>query len=138
MDPDLHVRDWVGRMLTIQVDRPAGTPHPKHPEIRYPLNYGYVPGVPAPDGEDLDAYILGPDAPLALGEACRALVVAIVRRRDDIEDKLVTVAEGHDPAPWDAEAIRCAVAFQEQCYDSWVEMPAHTSGPTSAPATDHA
>ena len=40
------------------MDRPIGTRHPRLPEIYYLVNYGYIAGVPAPDGEDLDAYVL--------------------------------------------------------------------------------
>ena len=32
------------------VDRPLGSCHPQWPDSIYPVNYGYVPGLPAPDG----------------------------------------------------------------------------------------
>ena len=32
------------------IDRPLGTYHPKHKDIFYTVNYGYVEGVIAPDG----------------------------------------------------------------------------------------
>lgn len=41
------------------MDRPLGTKHPKH-GWEYPVNYGYIPGTVSGDGEELDAYILGP------------------------------------------------------------------------------
>ena len=31
------------------VDRPMGTYHPKHKDIYYPINYGYIEGIMAPD-----------------------------------------------------------------------------------------
>ena len=31
----------------------------------YPINYGYIEGVMAPDGEEQDAYILGVNEPFA-------------------------------------------------------------------------
>mgnify|MGYP002231338216 CR=1 FL=1 len=31
----------------------------------YPINYGYIEGVMAPDGEEQDAYILGVNEPVA-------------------------------------------------------------------------
>ena len=36
---------WLGKTVNITMDRPIGTRHPKHPEIIYPVNYGYIPGV---------------------------------------------------------------------------------------------
>ena len=44
------------------VDRPIGY---HHGDIVYPINYGYIPGVIAEDGEEQDAYILGVEEPLA-------------------------------------------------------------------------
>ncbi len=57
--PDLT---WLGRTVTVTVDRSMGTYHPRHAGLYYPVNYGYVQGVTAPDGEEQDAYILGADA----------------------------------------------------------------------------
>jgi hypothetical protein len=60
------------------------------------------------------------------GFSTRALpgFIAIVRRNDDIEDKLVVALSGE----WDTESIMAAVRFQEQFFDSWVEL---------APLPDH-
>lgn len=44
---------------TVVVDRPIYSVHPKHKDIIYPLNYGYIKNIKAPDGEYQDAYILG-------------------------------------------------------------------------------
>lgn len=117
MDESLHLDEWAGRVLRIVIDRPLGTQHPEY-DYTYEVNYGFVPGVIAPDGEELDVYLLGTDEPLEVCE--RAEVVAIVRRRDDIEDKLVAAVGGET---WDAEKIAVAVRFQEQFFDSYVEMP---------------
>jgi len=51
----------IGRVVTVTVDRPLGSYHPKYSEMYYPVNYGYVEGIMAPDGEEQDAYILGAD-----------------------------------------------------------------------------
>ena len=40
------------RSVTVIVDRPLGSTHPAHPGLVYPVNYGYVPGVIAADGEE--------------------------------------------------------------------------------------
>lgn len=31
-------------VVTVTVDRPLGSRHPHHPDIVYPVNYGYVAG----------------------------------------------------------------------------------------------
>ncbi|MCA9825992.1 MAG: inorganic diphosphatase [Dehalococcoidia bacterium] len=114
MDQTLHLRDWLGRRVDVIVDRPLGSLHPRHPDIRYAVNYGYIPGTCAPDGEPLDVYVLGPGEPIA---SCTATVVAIIRRRDDAEDKLVTVTEGQ----FGVDEIAAATDFQERYFDSYIE-----------------
>lgn len=95
------------------VDRPAGSTHPDG-EPMYPINYGFLPGTEAGDGEAIDAYVLDPAGPVlqAVGR-----VIAVVHRRDDVEDKLVVAADGVVRSP---EQITAAVAFQERFFDSTV------------------
>ena len=52
---ELLCHSAIGKMVTVTVDRPLGSFHPNHPDLYYPVNYGYVAGIPAPDGEDQDA-----------------------------------------------------------------------------------
>ena len=42
----------LGQTVTVLIDRPLGTYHPKHKDIYYQVNYGYIPGVIAGDGEE--------------------------------------------------------------------------------------
>ena len=72
------------------IDRPMGSRHPEHGFL-YPINYGYVPGVIAADGEEQDAYILGAHGPL---EKTSGRCVAVIQRLDDNEDKLVVSPTG--------------------------------------------
>ena len=51
----------IGKIVTVTVDRPMGSYHPEHKDMYYPVNYGYIEGIIAPDGEEQDAYILGVD-----------------------------------------------------------------------------
>ena len=51
----------IGEKVKVIIDRPLGTYHPKHKDIFYTVNYGYVEGVIASDGEEQDAYVLGVD-----------------------------------------------------------------------------
>jgi inorganic pyrophosphatase len=108
------VRAMLGQGVTVQIDRPLGSRHPRHPDIRYPVNYGYVPGVVGGDGAPLDAYVLGVDAPVAV---FTGVVIAVVLRADDVEDKLVVAPPGYSA---DAGAIAAALAFQEQFFASEV------------------
>ena len=117
MDPNLILADWLGRRVTVEIDRPLGSIHPREDDMVYPINYGFVPGTLAPDGHPIDVYVLDADEPL---DSCEATVIAIVRRRDDVEDKLVAVLD--DTGAWDAPAILTAVDFQERYFDSWVEL----------------
>ena len=56
-----EISSVIGRTVTVTVDRPLGSYHPEHKNMYYPINYGYVEGIMAPDGEEQDVYILGVD-----------------------------------------------------------------------------
>ena len=43
----------------IVIDRPQGTAHPRYPELTYPLDYGYIEGTSAADGDGIDVWIGG-------------------------------------------------------------------------------
>lgn len=106
-------RAWLGRQVTVCVDRSLGSRHPQW-GFPYSVNYGYVPGVTAPDGEDLDAYVLGVKEPLAeFSGRC----IAIVHRQDDDDDKLVVVPDGVCLSDDD---ILAQTHFQERFFDSRV------------------
>lgn len=111
-----RIQPYLGKTVTILIDRPLGSAHPKHAELIYPINYGFLPGVPGGDGEALDVYLLGVDVPV---REYTAQIVGIVHRRNDVEDKLVAVPEGMYVS---AEAIADAVRFQEQYFDSTIEI----------------
>jgi inorganic pyrophosphatase len=106
-------RVWLGRCVTVRIDRPLGSCHPKW-GFCYTVNYGYLPGVIAPDGEGLDAYVLGVDEPLA---EFTGRCIAIVHRRDDDDDKLVVVPDGMALSD---DEIRAQTRFQEQFFDSQI------------------
>ena len=100
----------IGKTVTVVVDRPLGSRHPKYEDIVYPVNYGYIPGIMAPDGEEQDAYILGVSQPVA---AFQGRVIAIIHRFDDVEQKWVVAPED---ASFTKEEIMARVAFQEQYF----------------------
>ncbi|MGC9358072.1 MAG: HAD-IA family hydrolase, partial [Anaerolineae bacterium] len=41
----------------IAIDRPAGTPHPRHSDFVYPLDYGYLVQTHAADGDGVDVWV---------------------------------------------------------------------------------
>lgn len=103
----------LGQTVTLIIDRPLGSRHPRH-GFFYPVNYGFVPGTRAPDGAELDAYALGVSEPLT---AFSGLVVAVIHREDDDDNKLVVLPEGLSLS--DTE-IMDEVRFQEQWFRSSV------------------
>ncbi len=102
----------IGRTVTVTIDRPLGTFHAQHPDIYYPVNYGYIKGVIAPDGEEQDAYLLGVDIPV---KQFTGTVIAIIHRKNDVEDKWVVAPKG---SCFSAEEIQRSVRFQEQFFDT--------------------
>lgn len=108
--------DILGKKVTVTVDRPLGSCHPKHQNICYPVNYGYIKGIMAPDGEEQDAYILGVTVPV---EEFTGIVAAVIHRKNDVEDKWVVVPE---KTSWTAEQIRQQTWFQEQYFDSQITV----------------
>jgi inorganic pyrophosphatase len=104
---------WLGVTVTVTVDRPAGSRHPRH-GFSYPINYGYLPDVIAADGDGLDSYIVGTTEPI---DTATGTVVAVIERHDDIEDKLVVAI---DDSRWDAERVGTAVAFCEQFFTTTI------------------
>ena len=108
------LRRYLGKRVHIVVDRPIGY---DHKGLIYPVNYGYLPGVPAGDGEDQDAYILGVDVPLTEFEG---KVIGAAVRKDDCEDKLIVAPEG---MTFSREQMANAVAFQEQFFDTTIILP---------------
>ena len=104
-------KQFLGKETEVVMDRPLGTKHPKHGFV-YEANYGFIDGVKAPDGEDLDAYYLGVDEPI---ERATGVCVAIAHRRDNDDDKLIVLPKGIEMT--DAQIIS-AIKFQEQWFDT--------------------
>ncbi len=106
----------LGSIVNVIVDRPLGSYHPEHKSLYYPVNYGYIPGTLAPDGEEEDAYILGVSEPVS---QFTGRVIALIRRSDDQEHKWVVAPEGMS---FTEEQIRQAIHFQEQYFRSTVVL----------------
>ena len=95
----------IGKIVKVTVDRPMGSRHPKHRDICYRVNYGYIKGIMSPDGEEQDAYILGVDYPV---DEFTGRVIAVIHRYDDIEEKWVVAPVGKT---YSAEEIEAQVSI---------------------------
>ena len=116
------IRAMLGKTVHVIVDRPIGHIHVKNGiTFRYPINYGYIPGLLAGDGDEQDVYILGVEEPV---EEFTGRIIGVVRRRDDNEDKLVAAPEG---VLFHQGQIAEAVHFVEQYFDSTYESIFHRS-----------
>lgn len=106
----------LGKSVTVIVDRPLGTTHPNHKDFIYPINYGYIENIIAGDGEEQDAYILGVDKKV---NTFSGNVIAIIRRIDDVEDKLVVAPTN---MKFTSKEIMKMVHFQEQYFETKIIM----------------
>lgn len=102
---------YLGKTVTVKIDRPLGSKHPQW-DFRYPINYGFIPETKAPDGEEIDAYILGISKPITsfIGQC-----IALIHRTNDDDDKLIIVPQGQE---YTDEEIRAQTHFQEQYFTS--------------------
>ena len=109
-DKLVEPESFLGTTVSVKIDRPLGSKHPRH-GFFYPLNYGYVPGVLASDGDELDAYVLGVFQPVSEFEGeC----IAVIHRTDD-DDKLIIVPNDKQ---YNDDQIRALTEFQEQFFTS--------------------
>lgn len=102
----------IGDIVEVIVDRPLGSYHPEYREMYYPVNYGYIEGIIAADGEEQDAYILGIHEPV---KEFTGKIIAVICRKDDVEEKWI-VAPEH--CSFQKEEIMELVSFQEKYFQS--------------------
>lgn len=102
------IENHMGKSVHVVVDRPIGH---IHKGITYPINYGYIPGLIAGDGEEQDAYVIGVSQPI---KEFDGFVVGAVVRKNDCEDKLVVAPAG---SAFHQGQIAELVRFQEEYFD---------------------
>ena len=66
----------------------------------------------APDGEELDAYVIGQNIPL---KTFKGICIAVIHRTNDDDDKLIVTPENIKITD---DEIRTATNFQEQFFKS--------------------
>lgn len=104
-------KSYIGKKVFVKIDRPIGYKKEKY-EMIYPVNYGFIPDTVSGDGEELDAYVLGVFRPI---ESFEGVVIAIIHRTNDDDDKLVVVPDGKS---YSDEQIKALTEFQEQYFES--------------------
>ncbi len=107
----MESNSFLGKTLTIKIDRKLGSHHPKWNYI-YTLNYGFVPNTVSGDGEELDAYLLGVFEPV---DEYEGKCIAIIKRKDDNDDKLIVVPKD---TYYDEKQIEALTEFQERFFKS--------------------
>ncbi len=117
--PKDRYQDIIGKVVKGEIDRPMGTYHPRHKDLYYPVNYGYVTGVTGGDGEEQDVYLLGETAAVT---EFTGKVIAVYHRYDDDETKWVVLpCDENGNIRSDIEVpgtdeIYAQIAFQEQFF----------------------
>lgn len=107
-----YATGFIGKEVEITIDRPLGSKHPKYGFV-YEVNYGFVPNTEAPDGEGIDAYVLGVEVPLL---TFTGRCIAVIHRTNDADDKLIVVPDSIEDL--NDDDIRRATHFQERFFKS--------------------
>lgn len=115
-----EIYDYLQKPVEVRIDRPIGFRHPKYDFI-YPVNYGHLPGTTSGDGQEIDVYLLGVDAPIKGFFSGKA--IAVIHRTDDNDDKLVVVPPQTDNLS--DQEIRKLTDFQERHYNSIIIREKH-------------
>jgi inorganic pyrophosphatase len=102
-------KTFLNKIVEVTIDKPLGCVYSKYKTL-FKVNYGFIPGTTAPDGEELDAYILRVDKPV---KEFKGQVVAIIHRLENDDDKLIVIPENKNITD---EEIEKAVEFQEKFF----------------------
>lgn len=93
------------------IDRPRGSTHPRFAQITYPLDYGYLDGTRAIDGDGVDVW----RGSLNAGRVTGVVASLDMTKRDGelkllldcTADEMVTIHAFHNQADWVAGALLC-------------------------------
>ena len=84
--------------------------------LKFKVNYGFVPNTISGDGEEIDCYVLGENNPL---DEYIGKCIAVIHRMDEDDDKLIIVPEGKQ---FSEAEIKAVTDFQEKYYKSIIIM----------------
>lgn len=102
-------KTFLNKTIEVTIDKPLGCIYSKY-KTEFLVNYGFIKDTIAPDGKELDAYVLKINIPL---EKFTGQVVAIIHRLDDDDDKLIVIPENENITD---DEIEKAVDFQEKWF----------------------
>lgn len=105
------LKKLLNKEVEVIIDRKINSVHPSHKDIIYELNYGYIKDIIAPDNEYQDAYVLGVKEPI---DTFIGIVIAIIHRVNDNEDKLVIASKGSN---YTEDEIIEKTKFQEKFFE---------------------
>lgn len=76
--------DELVRSCEMVIDRPKMSAHPRYPDLIYPLDYGYLSGTQAMDGDGIDVWLGSlPESALV------GLAITVDLGKRDVEIKLL-------------------------------------------------
>ena len=87
MEQNLHFWQAIDKLISSGnsiIDRPKGSAHPRYPEIRYELDYGYIENTASMDGSGIDVW----RGSLPEGK-CDAIICTVDLWKRDSEIKLL-------------------------------------------------
>ena len=78
---------------SIVIDRPKGSPHPRYPEVIYPLDYGYLEGTTSADGDGTDVWLGSLNT---IAKTLTGILCTFDTLKHDAEIKLLIGCTGED------------------------------------------
>ena len=94
----------------IFIDRPRGKPHPRYPELIYPLDYGYLENTNASDGGGIDVWLGSLETKMLTGILCTFDTL-----KRDMEIKLLIACTAGD--------IQIIQTFHGDMYQLYIPNP---------------
>jgi inorganic pyrophosphatase len=71
------------------IDRPKGSPHPRHASFRYPMDYGYLQGTESADGDAIDVWVGSLKCQSPAAQTVSGIIVTVDSDKRDAEFKLL-------------------------------------------------
>lgn len=106
-----YAKKYLNQTVKVKMDRPLGSKHPRLGFI-YCLNYDFIPNTVAPDGKEVDAYVLGVFEPI---DEFEGVCIAVIHRTNDDDDKVIVAPKGQT---YSDEQIKALTEFQERFFQS--------------------
>jgi inorganic pyrophosphatase len=113
MQPNTNFWQEITQLVIVNpiaIDRPKGSPHPRYPEVIYPLDYGYLENTTAPDGSGIDVWIGSLGAQTLTGILC-----TFDKLKRDMEIKLLIGCT--------VDEIRIIQKFHSEMYELYIPNP---------------